>query len=260
MLVSRITDLIGGCGISVIVTGSGDTISNGLRVARVGDIGTPHHPTAPHPPVIAAARPKYIVNGRQECSTASICGCGSPVITGSGDHIVGDGSAVYQPPPPEPEKFKYIIIHDCFCKIPFMYFDDKYEVIKDNKYDSLPYHYVCERKFNSVEIRQCRSYDDIFVPEYVDVLPMLTKFAIHVCVLGIYDSQTNAAMTGGQKDPELTDQMYEKICQSAIIPPMNEFKIPKNNIFLHIELTAQPQYIKCPGTNFNKQKLLSYIK
>jgi hypothetical protein len=149
---------------------------------------------------------------------------------------------------------RYIIIHDTGTDI-----TNEAEMVLDNasfqigklraqnmvlngEFD-LNYHFVVEKIKDDYEtlfgrpLNAICEYDDIVAPY---------DASIHVAVMGNYNFDI----------PD--DRMYKQLAYRVLGPMMTFFRIDRSRILLHSEVSDdQPE---CPGTNFNKERLMSYVR
>jgi hypothetical protein len=154
---------------------------------------------------------------------------------------------VKQPP-------RYIIIHDTGKDVlpePEMSVDNqKYQVGKlraqnmviNGEFD-LDYHYVVDRINDDYEAVVCRPLNALC--EYDDIKSQYNA-AIHVAVIGNYDYDI----------PQ--ERLYQCLAYRVIGPLLWMFKLDKSRILLHSEVATSE--FGCPGSNFDKQRLISYVK
>ena len=149
---------------------------------------------------------------------------------------------------------RYIIIHDTGKDVlpePSVVMDTQgYQVGKlrdqnmviNGDFD-LNYHYIVERLKGDFEAMVSRplnamcEHDDIRSPY---------DGAIHVAILGNYDYDI----------PE--ERLYQCVAYRVIGPLLWMFKLDKSRVKLHSEVSDTE--IGCPGRNFDKQRLMSYVK
>lgn len=153
-----------------------------------------------------------------------------------------------------PFRYKYIIIHDINCigknnsefKVDrnFAQIGKLRSRLKiEKKYDELPYHYVCEKVGDDYETFASRPLQ--FSCEFPDINYSYTHFAVHILVMG------NFNILAGET------RMYQQMCYRVISPMIRFFKIPRNNIILHGEISRDQ--LDCPGFNFDKHQLKSFL-
>jgi len=153
-----------------------------------------------------------------------------------------------------PLRYRYIIVHDTNCM--WKEFNEfkvdtpqsqtnkmrsQFKILK--KYDELPYHFVCELVRDDYETVVSRPLQFAFI--YKDLPASISKFAIHVCVMGNYN------IIGDDV------RMYQQLCYRVLSPMMRVYHIPKTHIYLHGELSSTQ--MDCPGLKFDKNKLISYL-
>lgn len=85
--ISRVGDITDHGGI--IVTGSGDSTSEGRPIARVGDIGYCPLPDHPSIFIIVTGCTTATTDGRATARVGSACSCGATVVTGAAGSTVG---------------------------------------------------------------------------------------------------------------------------------------------------------------------------
>lgn len=157
-----------------------------------------------------------------------------------------------------PRKFRFIIIHDTNCQWkdyqPFKIDKNTYQsgpmrsrfkIMKN--FDEMPYHFLCEKMGDNYQTIIGRPLQYSCVHEYPDMDALYSEFGIHVCLLGNYNNMV------------ATDKLYQQLAYRVICPMMRTFRIVKSNIYLHAEITKNSDYSDCPGFNFRKDLLLSFM-
>jgi hypothetical protein len=107
----------------------------------------------------------------------------------------------------------------------------------------LNYHFIVEKIKDDYETLFGRPLNAIC--EYDDIVSPYDA-AIHVGVMGNFNFDI---------PPE---RLYKQIAYRVLGPMMMYFRIDKSKILLHREVSSDQA--ECPGTNFNKARLLSYVK
>ena len=153
------------------------------------------------------------------------------------------------------KKFNYIVIHDLTCQ--FEHFeksktDDKKVAISDlrsynwvfhNEFD-LPYHFICKKIGTDYETIMSRPL--AYFCEYPDISEQYIN-SVHIAIAGNYNFISP------------TTRAYQQIGYRSIASIMKWFLIPISNIKMHYEVSNNDK-LKCPGVNFDKEKLLALIR
>lgn len=158
--------------------------------------------------------------------------------------------------PKGPNKYRYIVIHDCNCQCKLMHrfkidnvvaqTNEMRSILRQEKnYYELPFHFVCEKIKEDYETLVARPLQYSCEREYPDIDSKFAKRSIHICVMGNFNVMSEDS------------RMYQQICYRAITPLMKQYRIPRGSIYLHGELSKDN--IDCPGFSFSKQKLLGYM-
>lgn len=108
----------------------------------------------------------------------------------------------------------------------------------------LPYHYVIEKVGD--EYHPIVSAPLMTKMEFLDIDDVYQD-GIHVCLLGNYNLET------------VDLKLYNILSLRVIIPLMKVFRIEENNILKHSDISFLPDN-KCPGDNFNLDKLKNSIR
>jgi hypothetical protein len=157
-----------------------------------------------------------------------------------------------------PRRFKNIIIHDTNCQWkdyqPFKIDRNVYQSgpmrarFKTFKnFNEMPYHFVCEKIGENYQTFLGRPLQYSCEKEYSDMDALYSRYGIHICIMGNYNTMC------------VIDKLYQQISYRVICPMMRVYRIPKSNIYLHSDVTNNPDYNDCPGFNFRKDLLMMYM-
>jgi len=151
---------------------------------------------------------------------------------------------------------RYIIIHDSNCRfydLPNYKIDDNKSIVNKMRSDyfvlynesDLPFHFVLDKIKDDYEILVGRPLR--FYCVYEDIKTEFL-YSVHVGICSDLSFQK----------PE--QRMYECLCYKILSPIMIRMGIPFKNVYLHKDVTMNPDKINCPGSFFKKEIFLSILK
>lgn len=155
-----------------------------------------------------------------------------------------------------PRRFKFIIIHDTSCqwentnifsidKKMFQSNPMRARFRSQKQYYETPYHFICEKIGDSYQTVMGRPLQYSSFIEFPDIDRHYSENAIHVCLMGNYNILSHSA------------KLYEQLAYRVLCPMMKVYRIPRDRIYLHGELSNT--HSDCPGFNFSKTTLYAFM-
>jgi len=149
---------------------------------------------------------------------------------------------------------KYIVIHQTTCQYPApdaKIDSPKFQVpalignVLEKKQADINYHFIIDKIKDDYQIITCKPF--VTICEFPDISNDINDAAFHVAVMGSYDF----------KIPEI--RLYEILAYRLLNPLLKAFHIIPTRIYLHYEVSDNKEET-CPGSFFNKGKMISMIK